>query len=457
LEKRQSKQQYTKNASTKYTNKTKFQQENQPKSEQSKYTYQSSQSNITSSSKRKTSRRCSTRYSKRQQLKSNQQQQKIIDFEEQQQFFKEEQAAKTTELKIISKYGYVADPSKTALHNAAVMIATMPIWYYFCRPTNQSCHNLCTHTLPPRNYRALLGLGLKCIPKPRYTNSKQIWHFLDRFKRDMYIKIFLAHTSTEIPRLYIRSEWIPPIRMVNFNLQERANNFTNLLANKFTKKLTRSNMLPHQRRILAEFRTVKQHIVMNADKNLGPCVIERDQYIKRALNDHLLDTDTYKQLTSSQASHRIENLKQKLTNLIEYYKNKINPTDVKYLKQTMEVKDPYAKFYITAKVHKSPWKTRPIISVCGSLLDGLGRLVDKILQPYFRTIPSAIRNSISLKDMLMDLHQTPPTARFFTADAVSMYTNIDTNHALAVIPNFLQQQLNHSTIHEKNIAIEGLQ
>jgi hypothetical protein len=123
----------------------------------------------------------------------------------------------------------------------------------------------------------------------------------------------------------------------------------------------------------------------------------------------------------------------------------------------METEDPFAKFYITAKVHKTPWKTRPIVSVCGSLLDGLGRLVDKILQPYFKTTPSAIKNSISLKDILMELPALPTTARFFTCDAVSMYTNIDTNHAIPVITHFLQHQTLHATLHERNAALEGLE
>jgi hypothetical protein len=357
---------------------------------------------------------------------------------------------------IFNKYGFVADTTKSAHHNAAIIISKMQSWYYFSRPTNQSCHNLCTKIQPPTNFRALLGLGLKYIPKPRYTSATHTVQFTDRFRRDIYTKIFMAHNVNVIPRLYNRSNWMPPINMVHYNLQERVNNFTNQIHKLFSRKQTRSNMLPHQRRILADFRTTKSHIVFNADKNLGPCVIERDQYIRRALQDHLLDDNTYKQLTMAQAIQKIEDLKNKLNNFIDYYKNKLTPSDIKYLRETLEVKDPYAKFYITAKVHKTPWKTRPIVSVCGSILDGLGRLVDKILQPYFKSIPSALKNSVTLKDMLMDLNKLPPNARLFTADAVSMYTNIDTNHAMSVIPQFLNTQPTHATIHEKNAAIEGL-
>ena len=179
---------------------------------------------------------------------------------------------------VFNKYGFVADPNLTTLHNAANMMSQMPFWYYMSKPTNLSCHNLCTDTQPPANFRALLGLGLKYIPKPRYTNSN-IVTATERFRQDLYTKIFLAHTRSEIPRLFIRSDWTPPIRMVNYNLQLRVNNFIKQATNLFIKKATKSNMLPYQRRILADFRNNKTHIVFNADKNLGPCIIERAQYI----------------------------------------------------------------------------------------------------------------------------------------------------------------------------------
>jgi hypothetical protein len=267
----------------------------------------------------------------------------------------------------------------------------------------------------------------------------------------------MAHTVTEIPRLYVRSDWMPPLNMVNYNLQLRVNNYIKRVTHLFNKRQTKSNMLPYQRRILADFRTNKQHIVMSADKNLGPCVIERKQYILRALNDHLLKKDTYRNLTPLQAHQYVENIKQKLSNFIEYYSNKISPSDIKFLRKTMETTDSFPKFYITAKVHKTPLQTRPIVSISGSLLDGLGRWVDKVLQPYFKTIPSAIRNSIQLKDMLTELGPLPPNARIFTCDAISMYTNINTTHALAVIKQFLRRQNELSTMHERNAAIEALE
>jgi hypothetical protein len=357
---------------------------------------------------------------------------------------------------VYNKYGFVADPNKSKLHNAATMLACMPVWYYFTKPTNSACHNLCTEVQPPCNFRALLGLSLKFIPTPRYTNSSNLIQWTDRFRQDMFTKIFMAHTTNAIPRLFVRSDWSPPIKMVNYNLQLRVNNFIKRIFKTFTRKRARSNLLPFQRRLLAELRSTKTHVVINADKNLGPCIIERKHYIARTLQDHLTDATTYKQLTYTQAHQHISRIENQLSQFIDYYERKLDPADVKYLKKTADVKDPFPKFYVTAKVHKKPWKTRPIVSVSGSLLDGLGRWVDKILQPYFQATTTAIRSSTTLKDMLMALDPLPHNARFFTTDAVSMYTNIDTAHAIPVIERFVRDNHQYATLHERNAAIEGL-
>jgi hypothetical protein len=40
---------------------------------------------------------------------------------------------------------------------------------------------------------------------------------------------------------------------------------------------------------------------MTTDKTLGPAIMERSTYITRCLQDHLLETATYKRLTPADA------------------------------------------------------------------------------------------------------------------------------------------------------------
>ena len=111
----------------------------------------------------------------------------------------------------------------------------------------------------------------------------------------------------------------------------------------------------------------------------------------------------------------------------------------KFVETNLEnCKDPFPTFYLTIKIHKSPWKTRPIVSCSGSLLYALGVWVDRKLQIVAQSQHSYISSSRQLKDLLIPL-DLPADSQVFTADAVSMYTNINTNHALHIIGNYLQR------------------
>ena len=83
-------------------------------------------------------------------------------------------------------------------------------------------------------------------------------------------------------------------------------------------------------------------------------------------------------------------------------------------------------------------KSRPIVSCSGSLLHGFGVWVDRKLQEVAQRSVSYFKNTMKLKKELFDLN-LPTNARLFTADAVSMYTNIPTHTALNLIGKYLNQ------------------
>jgi hypothetical protein len=69
--------------------------------------------------------------------------------------------------------------------------------------------------------------------------------------------------------------------------------------------------------------------------------------------------------------------------------------------------------------------------------NGFSRLIDYWLQQLKPLIPTFIKNSEQLIDELNKLGDLPPGALLFKADAESMYTNIDTEHAVVVISLWL--------------------
>jgi hypothetical protein len=108
-----------------------------------------------------------------------------------------------------------------------------------------------------------------------------------------------------------------------------------------------------------------------------------------------------------------------------------------YLLRSIKQHRKIPRFYLTMKIHKTSMATRPIVAIRGSITAGLGTWLDQQLQPICKKLPTYIKSSFELTDLLKDLPDLPDSARLFTADAVSMYTNIDTDHALSVIRRYL--------------------
>lgn len=121
-------------------------------------------------------------------------------------------------------------------------------------------------------------------------------------------------------------------------------------------------------------------------------------------------------------------------------KHRSNLTDdiVQYIHHHLDAtrKDPFGYFYLLIKLHKTPISTRPVCSDCASLPHALGKWVDLQLQPIVQNQATYFKNSYALKQQL-DMMTLPPNARIFTYDAVSMYTNIDTECCLSRLSTYL--------------------
>ena len=81
-------------------------------------------------------------------------------------------------------------------------------------------------------------------------------------------------------------------------------------------------------------------------------------------------------------------------------------------------------------MHKTPWTKRPVVSTSGTMMAGLSKWLDHWLQKLRHQVPTYLKDSSHLVQLLMDQGTLPPGARLFTADAISMYTNIDTDHGI---------------------------
>ena len=134
-----------------------------------------------------------------------------------------------------------------------------------------------------------------------------------------------------------------------------------------------------------------------------------------------------------------------------------------FLKQGLDNnKKAFTGFYLTLKAHKlkpgqnvKHLKSRPIIACPGSLLHPLGIWIDQKLQTIAKQQESYFRNSFKLRQQLCSTAY-PPNTKLFTADAVSMYSNIPTNTAIMLIAKHIRKSVTEERPKQNEALIASL-
>ena len=225
----------------------------------------------------------------------------------------------------------------------------------------------------------------------------------------------------------------------------------------------KTNLLPYQTLALQLLQQQQDFLVCPCSKNLGPAIIERDDYIEIAMKDHLLDGRTYRRLSDADCANNKKRLEEELKSWMKTYNKTLMKMERAFLKQGLENnKNAFAGFYLTLKAHKlkpgqnvSHLKSRPIVASAGSLLHPLGIWIDRKLQTLAKQQESYFRNSCELHQQLCSTTY-PPNAKLFTANAVSMYTNIPTNTAIMLIAKHICKSVTEERPKQNEALIAAL-
>ena len=281
----------------------------------------------------------------------------------------------------------------------------------------------------------------------------------------MYRIIMFSNTKNneeedKIPELYLPNPEWEPEEPANEELSNRCCSFVSSIARKFKKKKNQHpNLLPNQKAALQWLIEHPEITVWSADKNLGTCVIERDEYIRLAFRDHLSDSRTYRKLTETESNTRCAYIRTLIDGFLATFGKRIGKESTGFItKSTAEIKpgNEPSYMYLTAKVHKTPLKTQPIISTVGSITSGLGRWIDIELKKISKHLPYIAKSSREVKHDLCSKTWAKESL-LFTMDAVSMYTNIHVKHALPTIKDFLTKTTKGKRIcNTSNIKVDAL-
>jgi hypothetical protein len=360
----------------------------------------------------------------------------------------------TTRINMFRRYGFWTNPKLPPWQRNCHALRSLSLNTISTiqRQNDTAFHNLCTTIQPPPNTSSLLWLGLKyniekALPKPKLDQ------YLERLRKDVRTKynikspnIYVVdnqgrqHTLLQTgydPKLYIPSqEYIPneASPLIEQALDTFESQLRTLVRHNNTTR--RHNLPPSSRKLLQFFKRSHNFIILPTDKNLGPAIMERATYIKRSLSDHLNDTLTYQRLSQHEAIAILHKAESNMQAIIMKHKLFLPEHESTYLHRVFQLDRRIPQFYTIPKVHKSPWKTRPIVSCVNSTLGYLSKWVDRQLQKIVHLCPAYLKDSQSLLSKLRTLPKLPPTAMFVIADAVSMYTNINTQHGLDTLRNW---------------------
>jgi hypothetical protein len=343
-----------------------------------------------------------------------------------------------------SQYGFYANPDKDIRENFNTAMTTItPITHN--QPTNLAFHNLCKETQLPLGAKQLLGLNLKfCLAsnKLSYTPKRTLLNLAYTIRTKIHLKQLQSENNSEyIKQLYVKNRnWNPPPAPIDIeNKLEEFDKALNkkhneLLANYQNTNLT--NLTLSQNKTLKLLRQKKDIVIKPTDKNLGPAAMDKEAYIQQMIQEHLLSKD-YTRLTKQEAYQKIELLRTKLKGHILSAQNSLSKAEQTYFDRSFKLSHRIPILYGLPKVHKIPMTLRPVVSSTNSLLSVFSTWLDFKTKELLPLIKSYTRNSI---DIITDLRTLtlPKGAAIFSADAKSMYTNIDTELGISTFKDFLQ-------------------
>ena len=101
---------------------------------------------------------------------------------------------------------------------------------------------------------------------------------------------------------------------VPHHISRLVGNFKGAIRRQFISQKGKSNITKFQAGIQQSICGNENIIIAHADKNLGPAGVDTTQYIRWALNDHLLDTSTYIQVSKDTAQQSSKDFYYKIFN-----------------------------------------------------------------------------------------------------------------------------------------------
>jgi hypothetical protein len=125
------------------------------------------------------------------------------------------------------------------------------------------------------------------------------------------------------------------------------------------------NFTPIQLHTLSLLKTSTDFIIMPMDKNLGPAIMNWNEYIEQNLTEQLL-TNNYCQLSTTEAEIKLQQTKQLLKDNYNLHKKSLSKSEQSFFDRSFKLQHCTPIFYGMPKVHKTQLTFRPVVSCTNS-------------------------------------------------------------------------------------------
>ncbi len=203
----------------------------------------------------------------------------------------------------------------------------------------------------------------------------------------------------------------------------------------------KTNITKDEYFVFTRFLNNKPFKLVECDKNIGTAIISHQLYKELCLKN--LDTPDFELISFDP----LEEIKLKIRNNLEdLFQN--NDISVKLLDFLILDKPKLGNYRVLMKIHKNKFSTRPIINCRSHPTENLSSIIDTILKPIIVLTESYIQDSQNLlqktKEKIFDLD-----CALYSCDFEGLYSNIDLDHALHVIYEFMKDKINSIHLNSK--------
>jgi hypothetical protein len=187
------------------------------------------------------------------------------------------------------------------------------------------------------------------------------------------------------------------------------------------------NNIPHRFKPNKDYYLIRKWFIDNdiiikqTDKNLGIAIISTLDYHQHVM-DLLSNTQIYSTVTDI---NFIDAIIMTYSRLLDYIRSTrhLSRQEKDFLWEPLFNEIILPQFHIIPKIHKTPWIGRPIVSNLNWLTRNLAIYLNNYLEKYAQGIPTTLKDSKELIQML-DGKKVCSNTNFFSLDAIAMYTNI---------------------------------